>query len=89
MRFDSVVEDLIAGPDMLDKVAGKAEECLSDMREIAKEWLNTAYLLGNMEGRILYNGATVEDLDTIVAWRSEVFEYNAFVEDIPEIPDED
>lgn len=33
------------------------------------------YLMGNMEGRCLYNGLTQEDLDLLEAWEEELTEW--------------
>lgn len=36
---------------------------------------DTCYLLGNIEGRLLYDGLTQEDLDLLEAWEEELEEW--------------
>lgn len=37
----------------------------------SRNFAETCYLLGNIEGRALYNGLTQKDLDLIEAWEEE------------------
>ena len=40
--------------------------------------MDACYLLGNLEGRCLYDGLTEEDLELIAAWREEVDEWKSW-----------
>lgn len=40
--------------------------------------MDACYMLGNIEGRCLYNGLTEEDLELIAAWREEVDEWKSW-----------
>ena len=42
-----------------------------------EEAMDACYLLGNVEGRCLYDGLTEEDLELIAAWREEVDEWKS------------
>lgn len=40
--------------------------------------MDACYLLGNLEGRCLYDGLTEEDLELVAAWREEVDEWKSW-----------
>ena len=40
--------------------------------------MDACYMLGNLEGRCLYDGLTEEDLELIAAWREEVDEWKSW-----------
>ena len=40
--------------------------------------MDACYMLGNLEGRCLYDGLTEEDLELVAAWREEVDEWKSW-----------